>query len=241
MSDLKLKRFGKYLLLDNIVDGGMAKIFRARYLGEQVQKLVAIKMVAPKFSEDPSFQKMFMEEIKVSFGLVHPNIGQIYDYGILDGQLYIAMEYIDGANLKQYLDRLKKRKCVFPVQISLHIISQVCKGLSYAHNFTDQLSGKKLKIIHRDISPHNIMMSYDGSIKVIDFGIAKSDSSEDATQAGTIKGKLSYLAPEYLEGMELTHKYDQFAVGITLWELLCGRKMFNAPNDLAVLKQIQKM
>lgn len=237
--DSKFERFGKYLILDHLVDGGMAKICRARFLGEQANKVVAIKMVQAQFSKDPSFVQMFEDELKVTFGLLHPNIAQMYDYGMVDNQLYTAMEYVDGANLKQYLDRLKAKNFVFPVEISTYITSQVCQALHYAHTFTDKLTGKPFNIIHRDISPHNIMLTYDGAVKVIDFGIAKADSNSEATQAGTIKGKLSYLAPEYLDGLELDHRYDQFAVGITLWELLCSRKLFQATNDLAVLKLIQ--
>lgn len=239
MSDKKFERFGKYLILDHLVDGGMAKICRARFLGEQSNKIVAIKMVQPQYSKDPSFVRMFQDELSVCFGLLHPNIAQTYDYGKVNEQLYTAMEYVDGANLKQFLDRLKDKNFVFPVEISVYIISQVCQGLHYAHTFTDKLSGKPLNIVHRDISPHNVMLTYDGAVKVIDFGIAKSNSNSEATQAGTIKGKLSYLAPEYLEGLDLDARYDEFAVGITLWEMLCSRKLFTASNDLAVLKQIQ--
>ena len=235
----KFQRFGKYLILDHLVDGGMAKICRARYLGEQANKVVAIKMVQPQFSNDEAFVRMFQDELNITFGMLHPNIMQVYDYGKTNGQLYTAMEYIHGANLKQYLDRLKERKVVFPVEISCYIISQVCLGLHYAHTFTDKLTGKPYNIVHRDISPHNIMLTYDGAVKVIDFGIAKANTNSEATQAGTIKGKLSYLAPEYLDGLELDARYDEFAVGITLWELLCSRKLFQASNDLAVLKQIQ--
>ncbi|PIQ59758.1 MAG: hypothetical protein COW00_08980 [Bdellovibrio sp. CG12_big_fil_rev_8_21_14_0_65_39_13] len=239
MSD-KRERFGRYLILDHLVDGGMAKICRARFLGEQADKIVAIKMVQPQYSQDENFKKMFMDEIKLTFGLLHPNIVQTYDYGIHNGQLFVAMEYCDGKNLKEYLEKLKEKKFVFPVEISVYIVTQACQGLHYAHNYTDKLTGKKTKIVHRDISPHNLMLTYDGAIKVIDFGIAKAETNSEATQAGTIKGKLSYLAPEYLEGMELDHRYDQFAVGITLWEMLCSRKLFKAPNDLAVLKKIQE-
>lgn len=239
MTDSKFQRFGKYLILDHLVDGGMAKICRARYLGEQANKVVAIKMVQPQFSNDEAFVRMFQDELNITFGMLHPNIMQVYDYGKTNGQLYTAMEYIHGANLKQYLDRLKEKKVVFPVEISCYIISQVCLGLHYAHTFTDKLTGKPYNIVHRDISPHNIMLTYDGAVKVIDFGIAKANTNSEATQAGTIKGKLSYLAPEYLDGLELDARYDEFAVGITLWELLCSRKLFQANNDLAVLKQIQ--
>jgi len=234
-----LKRFGKYLLLDHLVDGGMAKICRARYLGEEADRIVAIKMIQAQYSEDESFKIMFMNEIKVTFGLIHPNIVQTYDYGLNENKLYVAMEYCDGKNLKEYLDKLKKRKFVFPVDISVHIITQVCQGLNYAHHYVDKMTGKKTNIIHRDISPHNIMLTYDGAVKVIDFGIAKAETNQDATKVGTIKGKLSYIAPEYIEGKKLDHRYDQFAVGITLWELLCSRKLFDAKNDLAILKMIQ--
>lgn len=236
----KKERFGRYLILDHLVDGGMAKICRARFLGEQADKIVAIKMIQPQYSSDESFKTMFMDEIKVTFGLLHPNIVQTYDYGIHKDQLFVAMEYCDGRNLKEYLDRLRQKKFVFPVEISVYIISQVCQGLHYAHTFTDKLSGKAANIVHRDISPHNIMLTYDGSVKIIDFGIAKANSNSEATQAGTIKGKLSYLAPEYLDGMQLDPRYDMFAVGITLWEMLCSRKLFKAANDLAVLKKIQE-
>lgn len=238
--DIIKQRFGRYLILDHLVDGGMAKICRARFLGEQADKVVAIKMVQPQFSENPAFKQMFMDEIKLTFGLLHPNIVQTYDYGFYKRQLYVAMEYCDGRNLKQYLDRLKENKYVFPVEISIYIISQVCQGLHYAHTYTNKLTGKAANIIHRDISPHNLMLTYDGAIKIIDFGIAKSNTNSESTQAGTIKGKLSYLAPEYLEGFELDHRYDQFAVGNTLWEMLCSRRLFRAPNDLAVLKKIQE-
>lgn len=236
----KRERFGRYLILDHLVDGGMAKICRARFLGEQADKVVAIKMVQPQYSKDEAFKTMFMDEIKVTFGLLHPNVVQTYDYGLNKSQLYVAMEYCDGRNLKEFLEKLKERKFVFPVEISTYIISQACQGLHYAHTFRDKLTGQEANIIHRDISPHNIMLTYDGAVKIIDFGIAKSQTNSEATQAGTIKGKLSYLAPEYLEGLELDARYDQFALGITLWEMLCSRKLFKENNDLAVLKKIQE-
>lgn len=238
--DYKLKRFGKYLILDHIVDGGMAQIFRARYLGEQADKIVAIKMIREQFSADEAFKKMFMGEIKVTFDLIHPNIIQTYDYGEVEGHLYVAMEYCEGKNLQEYLKKLREKNFVFPIDVAVYITTQICRALNYAHTKVDKLTGKEAKIIHRDISPHNIMLSFDGAVKVIDFGIAKAETSVDSTRAGTIKGKLSYLAPEYLEGLKLDSRYDEFATGITLWEMLCNRKLFKAENDLAVLKQIQE-
>lgn len=230
-----LKRFGDYLLLDHLIDGGMASICRARYLGREAEKVVAIKMVKPQFSNDKEFKQMFIGEIKVSFGLIHPNIAQTYDYGMIEKQLFVAMEYIDGKNLKQYLDRIAETKKPFEVAASAFIASKICEGLHYAHNFEDKLSGKKTEIVHRDISPHNIMLTYDGAVKVIDFGIAQTEQEEND---GKVKGKISYFAPEYLEGKEINHTYDQFAVGLTLWELLVGRKLFDAGNEIATLKSI---
>jgi eukaryotic-like serine/threonine-protein kinase len=238
--DYKLKRFGKYLILDHIVDGGMAQIFRARYLGEEADKIVAIKMIREQFSKDDAFKKMFMGEIKVTFDLLHPNIIQTYDYGVVEDHLYVAMEYCEGKNLQEYLKKLREKNVVFPIDIAVYITTQICRALNYAHTKVDKLTGKEAKIVHRDISPHNVMLSYDGAVKVIDFGIAKAETSADSTRAGTIKGKLSYLAPEYLEGLKLDARYDEFATGITLWEMLCNRKLFKAENDLAVLKQIQE-
>ena len=240
MSDKRFERFGQYLILDHLLDGGMAKICRARILGEQADKIVAIKMVQEKYSKDDSFKKMFLDEIKTTFGLIHPNIVQTYNSGIHQNQLFVAMEFCDGRNLKEYLDKLKEKGYVFPIEVSAFVTIQAAQGLHYAHTFPDKLTGKPMEIIHRDISPHNIMLSFDGSVKVIDFGIAKSESNSDATQAGTIKGKLSYLAPEYLEQLKLDGRYDQFALGITLWELLCSRKLFKASNDYAVFKKIQE-
>lgn len=232
--------FGRYLILDHLVDGGMAKIYRARFLGEKADKIVAIKMVQPAFNNDKNFQEMFDNELKLAFALHHPNICQTYDYGKYKGTWYTAMEYIDGKNLKQFLDRLKKRNESFPIHLVTYIVSQVCQGLYYAHTFTEKLTGEHYNIIHRDISPHNIMVTYDGAIKVIDFGIAKTELASESTQAGTIKGKLSYLAPEYIEGVELDQRYDMFAVGITLWEMLCGKKLFSGTNDLNVINQIRE-
>lgn len=239
MTEKRLERFGKYLLLDHLNDGGMAKICRARFIGEQAEKIVAIKMVQSQFSKDPNFQKMFMDEIKVAFLLSHPNIAQTNDCGMYKDQLFAAMEYVDGKNIKEFIDKLAEKKFVFPVPIAVYIVSQASIGLHYAHTLSDKLTGKSLNLVHRDISPHNIMLTFDGAVKVIDFGIAKASTNTDSTQAGTIKGKLSYLAPEYIEGHSLDARYDEFALGITLWEMLCSRKLFKAKNELAVLKLIQ--
>jgi serine/threonine-protein kinase len=234
-----LKRFGRYLLLDHLIDGGMATICRARFLHEEGNKIVAIKMIRPQFSENEAFTQMFLDEVKVAFGLVHPNIAQLLDAGKQANQLFSVLEYVEGRNLKEMLDRTKRDRTFFPVDVAIFILSQVCQGLYYAHNFVDRLTGKNATIIHRDMSPHNVMVGYDGAVKIIDFGIAKAATNRDATQAGILKGKVAYLAPEYLAGLPLDHRYDQFCVGITLWESLTNRKLFNAENEIDILKQIQ--
>lgn len=237
---MKHERFGRYLILDHLVDGGMAKISRALYLGEQADKVVVIKTMKPQFSEDESFKTMFMDEVKVTFKLVHPNITQTYDYGFINNQLYVVMEYCDGKNLKEFMNKLHLQDSIFRIDLAVYVIAQACLGLYYAHNFSDKMTGKNANIIHRDISPQNIMLTYDGGIKIIDFGIAKAESNSEATKTGTIKGKFSYLAPEYLEGKKLDPRYDEFALAITLWEMLCGKKLFSHKNDIEVLKKIQE-
>lgn len=230
--------YGNYYVLDHLIDGGMAKICRARFLGEEAEKIVAIKMVQEKFSKDPEFKSMFVDELKVSFGLQHPNIAATFDYGEIREQLFVSMEYIHGKNLDQILKKIVESKKVYPVDIAVYIISKVCEGLGYAHKFTNNLTGESLNIVHRDISPHNIMLTFEGYVKVIDFGIAKASSNSEKTQDGAIKGKVSYIAPEYLDGKDIDGRYDEFAVGLTLWEMLVGKRVFKAETDMATLRQI---
>jgi serine/threonine-protein kinase len=183
---------------------------------------------------------MFRDEIKVTFGLSHPNIVQTYDYGEHQNQLYVVMEYCEGRNIKEYQNKLKANNALFPIEISTYIIAQACLGLHHAHNYVDKLTGVNANIIHRDISPQNILINFDGGIKIIDFGIAKAATNSEVTKTGTIKGKLSYLAPEYIDGEELDPRYDEFALGITLWEMLTGQKLFTHQNDMELLKLIRR-
>ncbi len=231
---------GNYFLLDHLVDGGMAKVCRARYLGEgdEADKMVAIKMVQEKFSEDDDFVQMFIDEIKVSFGLNHPNINTTFDYGKIGKNLFVSMEYIHGKDLMDVIDELKEQGKTLPIPMAIFIASKMCEGLHYAHNFTNKLTGKKYNIVHRDISPHNAMVSYEGYVKVIDFGIAKADTNETKEEEGTVKGKINYFAPEYLEGKKIDHRYDQFAVALTLWEMLTGEKTFTGKDQISTLKTI---
>lgn len=237
-------RFGRYIIVDPIAVGGMAEIYRARLAASKEAKegpdrIIVIKKVIANLSQNSEFIQMFEEEIKITVGLTHPNIIQIYDYGKFDDQYFMAMEYVEGKNLRQFVKRLAEMKSMFSIDMSCHIISQVCQALSYAHGFKDRLSGKGLGIVHRDISPQNVMISYDGAVKLFDFGIAKAKSANEATRAGVIKGKPSYLSPEQINGEELDGRCDIFALGIVLWELLTAKRLFVAETDMGVLRLIQ--
>ncbi len=235
-----LKKFGKYFLLDLLAQGGMAEIYRARMsTPDGGARLVAIKRVLASYSQNPEFVQMFKSEIKTTSGFTHPNIVQIYDFGELENQLYLSMELVDGRNMRQFINRSIEEKKPFPVEHAAYVAEQAAAGLSYAHGYKDKFSGKLLNLVHRDVSPQNILVSYDGAVKVIDFGIAKAVTNSESTRAGVIKGKPSYLSPEQIVGDELDGRSDIFALGIVLWEALTGRRLFAGDNDYAVIKLIE--
>ncbi len=235
-----LKKFGRYFLLDQIAQGGMAEIYRARFATiDNAGRLLVIKRIQSGFGANAEFISMFKSEIKVTMGFNHPNIVQVYDFGEEQSQPYIAMELVDGKNLRQFIQRFNEHKTTFPVELAAYIIEQAASGLHYAHSFRDKITGESLNIVHRDISPQNILISFEGTVKVIDFGIAKATTNSEATRAGVIKGKPSYLSPEQITGEQLDGRCDIFALGTVLWELLTGKKLFQGENDLAVLKLIE--
>lgn len=235
-----LKKFGRYFLLDQIDQGGMAEIYRARLSNKDAAgRIIVIKRMIANYGTNAEFIQMFKAEIKVAMGLIHPNIVQVYDFGEEQGQSFIAMEYVDGQNLRKFYSRFNELKQRFPIDLAVHVLEEACAGLHYAHTFKDPVTGEPANIIHRDISPQNIMVSYEGSVKIIDFGIAKATNQSEMTRAGVIKGKPSYLSPEQISGEALDARSDVFALGIVLWELLVGKKLFQGENDLAVLKQIE--
>ena len=235
-----LKKFGRYYLLDQIAQGGMAEIYRARLTAaDGAGRIIIIKRIQAGQGTNQEFVQMFRAEIKVTMGFNHPNIAQLYDFGEEQNQPYISMEWVDGKNLKQVLTRFIELKQTFPVEIAAYIIEQAACGLNYAHTFKDKISGEPLGIVHRDISPQNILISYEGSVKVIDFGIAKATNNSEETRAGVIKGKPAYLSPEQISGETLDNRCDIFAIGTVFWELLAGRKLFAGESDLAILKMIE--
>ena len=233
--------FGDYILLEKLAAGGMAEIYLAKKMASSgIQKFVAIKRILQQFSSSKDFINMFKEEAKIAINLSHSNVVPIYDFGVENSQLYIAMEFVEGRNLRQILNRMKKQKKQFTIAQTVYIIKQACSGLDYAHNCIDPTTGKNLDIIHRDVSPQNIMISFEGDAKIVDFGIAKASHQIEATQAGTLKGKFGYMSPEQIEGHPLDPRTDIFAMGIILWEVLANKRLFLANNEINTLRKIRE-
>ncbi|MEQ9499796.1 MAG: protein kinase [Deltaproteobacteria bacterium] len=238
MHTFEPQTFGDYVLHDRIGAGGMAEIFLATARGiEGFEKRLVIKRILPTLSDDEQFVRMFIEEAKLCVALRHPNIVQVYDLGEIDLQYFIAMEYVDGRDLLKTLAACGKKKIGFPTDIALYIVMEVLKGLDYAHKLSGP-DGQPLGIIHRDVSPSNVLLSFEGEVKIGDFGIAKA-STREKTATGILKGKFGYMAPEQVTGAPIDHKADIFAVGIVLYELLTGHRLFAGKNDLAVLERVR--
>jgi serine/threonine-protein kinase len=234
----KATRFGKYTLIDRIAVGGMAEIFLARQAGlEGFEKTIVIKRIRPHLSKQPSFVKMFLNEAKLAAQLNHPNIVQIYDLGKINESYFIAMEYIFGRDMRRIIPKADTLGIPFPMVYALKIASSVCEGLYYAHQKVD-LYGNPLNIVHRDVTPENIFVSFDGTVKVLDFGIAKAANQIEQTRAGEIKGKLSYMSPEQCLGRQLDNRSDLFSLGVVLYEWLTGFKLFTGDSEVAILKSI---
>lgn len=231
-------RFGKYTLIDRIAVGGMAEIFLARQAGiENFEKTIVIKRIRPHLSKQPNFVKMFLNEAKLAAQLNHPNIVQIYDLGKIGESYFIAMEYVFGRDMRRIIPKADSLGIPFPMVYALKIASSVCEGLYYAHQKTDTY-GTALNIVHRDVTPENIFVSFDGTVKVLDFGIAKAANQIEQTRAGEIKGKLSYMSPEQCMGKQLDNRSDLFSLGTVLYEWLTGFKLFTGDSEVAILKSI---
>jgi serine/threonine protein kinase len=232
------RRFGKYELLEKIGSGGMAEIFLARLTGiEGFEKLLVVKKILPGFASNRSFVKMLIEEAKISSVLHHPNVVQIYDLGQVDDQYFIAMEYVHGKDLLKILSRCVNLKKRIPLKLSIYIVAEVCKGLSYAHAARD-LRGQPLHIIHRDVSPSNVILSFDGDVKIMDFGVARARNQQD-TRSGVLKGKLGYMSPEQVTGQSLDFRSDIFSLGTILYEAITLKRLFLGKTDLETLINIR--
>lgn len=231
-------RFGKYSLLNRIAVGGMAEIFLARQEGlEGFEKTICIKRIRPHLSSQPNFVRMFLNEAKLAAQLNHPNIAQIYDLGRIADSYFIAMEYISGRDMSRIIPKAEKAGIPFPMIYALRIASNVCEGLYYAHTKTDAY-GSPLNVVHRDVTPENVLVGFNGTVKIVDFGIAKANTQIEQTRAGEIKGKLSYMSPEQAMGAQLDARSDIFALGSVLYEWVTGYKLFTGENEMAILKSI---
>ncbi|MBI2518954.1 MAG: serine/threonine protein kinase [Bdellovibrio sp.] len=244
--------FENYIIIDHLAQGGMGSIYRALQ-GQTttlengkgaipLHRVVTIKVVKRKYSAKTEFKKMFLSEVQTAFRLSHPNIAQCYASGEEQEQLYCVMEYVEGFNLKILQEKLAKKNIKLPHALIAHIITEAAKGLGYAHELSGAqvFAQKKQGLIHRDVSPHNIMVTFDGHIKVIDFGMARLHESGEKTQAGTLKGKPSYMAPEYIRGKYYDHRIDQFALGIVFWEMTTGKRLFPGENTIEIIRKIDK-
>ena len=232
--------FGPYLLEEKIGTGGMAEVWKARRQGVQgFQKTVAIKRILPHLADDSSFVTMFVDEAKLAAQLSHDNIAQIFDLGKLEDSYYIAMEYVEGNNLRSVLNAVEYLKHPFPMDVALLVARALADALAYAHNKKD-FDGNPLALVHRDVSPHNILLSYDGAIKLCDFGIAKAAEKSSLTKVGALKGKLQYMSPEQAWGKAVDQRTDTFSLGSVLFEMLAGRPAFVGDSELAVLEEVRQ-
>jgi len=231
----------RYRVVEKLESGGMAEVFRAESEGLQgFRKQVAIKRVLPHLSEKKKFISMFLDEARLSAQLSHSNCVQVFDIGVGDNAYFIVMEFVDGANLKAIAESLKKQGKEFPVQCAAFVALEICKGLAYAHELTDPGTGAQQHIVHRDMSPPNVLVTKFGEIKIVDFGLAKANSQLEKSEPGIIKGKFSYLSPEAAMGGDVDLRTDIFAVGIILWELLSGQRLFLGETDFQTVKKVQQ-
>lgn len=231
--------FGKYLLLERVNVGGMAEVFKAKAFGvEGFERMVAVKRILPNIAEDAEFITMFIDEAKISVQLNHGNIAQVFDLGRHGDSYYIAMEYIAGRDLRALFDRARTRGEPLPIPMACYVVMKMCEGLDYAHNKRDS-QGREMHLIHRDVSPQNILVSYDGEVKLIDFGIAKAANKASQTQAGIVKGKFGYMSPEQVQGLPIDRRSDVFAAGIVLYELLTSERLFVGDSDFSTIEKIR--
>ena len=219
-------QYGKFLLLDRIARGGMAELCRAKIIGSQgFEKLVAIKKILPHLADQEEFVSAFIDEARLAAFLQHRNIVQIFDFGEMAGSYFISMEYLSGQPLRTLMNMAGKNNSPLPLGIILFIVAEICAGLDYAHNLKN-FSGEALNIIHRDVGPQNVFITYDGQIKIIDFGIARATSHNAATASGSLKGKVAYMSPEQAGGRKIDRRSDIFSVGIILYELATGKHLY---------------
>jgi serine/threonine protein kinase len=231
-------RLGKYEIIKRLATGGMAEIFLARVSGlPGFQKMVVIKRILPQLATKTDFVEMFLDEARIAATLQHPNVVQMYDVGVVDGNYFIAMEYLHGEDVRSLSRMVHRQDKKLPLEHALNILIGVSSGLHYAHEKVG-FDGRPLEIVHRDVTPQNVIVTYDGAVKLLDFGIAKASNRFGETRFGTLKGKVPYMSPEQCRGEPLDRRSDIFSLGIMLYELTLGKRLYQGKSDFEVLKQI---
>jgi serine/threonine protein kinase len=230
----------RYRITERVAAGGMAEVFRG--IAESMQgfkKNIAIKRILPNLTKNKKFVAMFLDEARLSLALQHANIVQVFDIGHSEDTYFIVMEFVDGVDLKALTEWRRRIGRRIPIAHTLHIVMEMCKGLSYAHEMMNPETGKPLGIVHRDISPPNVLISKQGEVKVVDFGLAKATSQIETTDPGVVKGKMSYLSPEAARGEEVDSRADIFAVGILMYEMLTGKRLFYGETDYQTVELVR--
>ena len=239
--DPALDQFGPYVVQERLGLGGMATVHRAKKRGiEGYERNVALKRMLSHLAEDAGFVESFIREAKVASLLVHPNIAQVYDFGRINGVYYIAMELVQGFDLRKLLRHANRIGEPIPMPVILSILAEMCEALDYAHTFVDE-HGQALGIVHRDVSPSNLIVAQNGHVKMIDFGIAKAQSRQLRTESGEAKGKLGYMSPEAAVGMQIDATADVFSGGVVAWELITAQPLFSAKSDFETMRRIREM
>ena len=232
-------KLGNYELIRKIATGGMAELFLAKATGPGgFEKTLVLKRILPHLAEEPSFVDMFLSEARLASRLSHSNIAQVFDLGVADGTCYLAMEYIDGPSLRGLVAAARAQREPLSPVLCAWMISEACEGLAFAHDFCDPATRQPWGLVHRDVSLDNILVSRQGTVKVVDFGIARAADPMHPTQPGIIRGKLPYLSPEQLRGKPVDRRVDVYALGVVFYELLTGHKPFDAPNELGMAHAI---
>ncbi len=232
-------RFGQYRLDERIAVGGMAEVWRASMLGmEGFRKTVAIKKILPHLAENSEFVTMFIEEAKLAARLTHENLVEIYDLGRIGASYFIAMEYVDGRDLRSLLNRLRQRSEQMPIGLALLVGAEVSRGLEYAHTRQDG-DGNPMALVHRDVSPRNVLVGHDGRVRLCDFGVAKAVSSVIQTEIGALKGKLQYMSPEQASGKPVDARSDIYSLGSVMYEMITGRRLYEADNEISLLDAVR--
>ncbi len=236
-----LRSLGTYEIVRKLGAGGMAEVFLAvQRMAADVERLVVVKSILPALAEDDRFVQMFLREARIAALLTHPNVVHIHDVAVIDKRPCIVMEFLRGRDLAFLLKHLAERgQAVEPVAAAA-LIAQAASGLDYAHQKRDE-RGRPMSIVHRDVSPHNLFVTRDGHVRVLDFGVAKSARQREQTETGTLKGKLAYMAPEYLRGKPIDGRADEFALGVVLWEALAGRRLFHRAEHFQTMEALFSM